>query len=86
MNKSAFVRARVEPHLKAVAESVLDEIGITPTQAITMLYKQIAHQHQWPIELKVPNAETKRVLDETDQGIGLVDCKSVDDLFKDLGI
>lgn len=86
MNKSAFVRARVEPHLKAIAEDVLNEIGITPTQAITMLYKQIANQHQWPIELKVPNKETKQVLDETDQGIGLVTCKNLDDLFKDLGI
>jgi DNA-damage-inducible protein J len=86
MSKAAFVRARIEPTLKTVAEHVLDELGITPTQAITMLYKKIAREHEWPLELKIPNAKTRRALKETDQGIGLVKCKNVDDLFDKLGI
>ncbi len=69
-----------------MAEHVLDELGITPTQAITMLYKKIAREHEWPLELKIPNAKTRRALKETDQGIGLVKCKNVDDLFDKLGI
>jgi len=86
MNKAAFIRARIEPELKVIAEDVLDELGITPTQAITMLYKKVARDHEWPIELKIPNAETRKALEETDKGIGLVECKDIEDLFGKLGI
>lgn len=86
MSKTASVRARVEPELKATAEHILDEIGITPTQAITMLYKRIARDQEWPLELKIPNDETRLVFEETDKGVGLIKCKNVDDLFKQLGL
>ena len=86
MNKAAFVRARIEPDLKITAEHVLHELGITPTQAITMLYKRIAREHRWPIELKIPNAATLKALKETDKGIGLIKCKNAKDMFKKLEI
>lgn len=86
MNKSAFIRARIEPSLKITAEEVLENMGITPTQAITMLYKRIARDHEWPLELKVPNAKTRKALEETDKGIGLIKYKDADNLFKDLGM
>ncbi len=86
MSKAAFIRARVEPKLKTNAENVLNELGITPTQAITMLYKRIAREHEWPLELKIPNAKTRKALEEADKGIGLIKCKDVDDMFKKLGI
>jgi len=86
MSKAAFIRARIEPELKITAEHVLHELGITPTQAITMLYKRIAREQEWPLELKIPNAKTRRALKETDKGIGLVKCKDINDLFKKLGI
>ena len=86
MNKTAFVRARVEPKLKITAEDILDELGITPTQAVTMLYKRVARDHEWPLELKIPTAETRKTLEETDKGAGLVDFKDVDDLFDQLEI
>lgn len=85
-NKSAFIRARVEPKLKIHAEHILDELGITPTQAINMLYKRIARDHEWPLELKIPNDETRQALEESDKGIGLTKCKDVDDLFDKIGI
>lgn len=84
--KSAFLRARIEPKLKVEAEYVLRELGITPTQAVTMLYKKIAREHDWPVELKIPNEETQRAMDETDKGIGLISCKDSAALFKELGI
>ncbi len=84
--RSAFVRARVEPHLKDVAEQILEALGITPTQAISMLYKQIAFRHEWPVELKVPNAITRQVFAETDRGEGLVQSETVNEMFEKLGI
>jgi DNA-damage-inducible protein J len=86
MSKAAFIRARIEPDLKFMAEHVLHELGITPTQAITMLYKRVAREHEWPLELKIPNAATRKALEESDKGIGLVKCKNIDDLFDKLGM
>lgn len=86
MHKSADVHARVERSLKADAEVVLREMGITPTQAVTMLYKSIVRQREWPVELKVPNEETCKVLDETDQGIDIIRCKDAEEFYKKLGI
>ena len=79
--QTTFVRARIQPILKTEAESLLNELGITPTQAIKMLYKRIARDHEWPLELKIPNKETLQSFEETDQGLGLIECKDIDDLF-----
>ena len=81
-----FVRARIEPDLKQEAEYILHELGITPTQAIKMLYKQIKLQHRWPIDLEIPNLQTRQAFEETDQGDGLVKSKTVEEMFKKLGI
>jgi DNA-damage-inducible protein J len=84
MSKAAFIRARVEPKLKVTAEHVLNALGITPTQAITMLYSRIAREHEWPLELKIPNAKTARVIKEARKGKGITVCKDVNELFKKL--
>jgi DNA-damage-inducible protein J len=84
MSKAAFIRARVEPKLKISAEHILSELGITPTQAITMLYTRIARAHEWPLELKIPNAKTARAIKEARKGKGVIICKDADDLFKNL--
>lgn len=67
MNKSAFIRVRVEPTLKNEAEGILQELGISPTQAITMLYKRIARDHKWPLELKIPNEKTRKGIKKADK-------------------
>ena len=41
MAKSETIRARVEPTLKREAEAVLDKLGMTPTEAITLFYTQV---------------------------------------------
>ena len=86
MSRSAFIRARVDPELKDEAELVLSELGITPTQAVTMLYKYVARKHEWPLVMKIPNAQTKKTFEETDLNIGLVKCQDAEDIFKKLDI
>ena len=86
MNKAAFIRARIQPDLKVRAEHVLHILGITPTQAVTMLYSVVANHEEWPLELKVPNAETRKAFEETDKGVDLITSKNIDSLFDELGI
>ena len=39
-----------------------------------------------PFEVRIPNEETRKVLQESDQGKNLVHYDSLDDVFEDLGI
>ncbi len=86
MSKSAMVRARVEPDLKANAEDIFEKIGISPTQAITMFYKQVEINSGLPFSLSVPKNTTARTFKATDQNKDLVICKDAQDMFKQLGI
>lgn len=81
MAATSTVRARIDPKLKTDVVHILEELGITESQAITMLYKQISREHGWPLELKIPNEATASVLQSNDK---LVKCKDIDDLFHKL--
>jgi DNA-damage-inducible protein J len=41
MPKSDSIHARIEPKLKEEAETILKELGLNATQAITLFYQQI---------------------------------------------
>jgi DNA-damage-inducible protein J len=84
--RNDFVSARVDPHLKIEVQNILDELGITQSQAISMFYKAIQREHGIPFPLVLPNEETKTAIEETRKGKGLTSHKNTEDLFKDLGI
>ena len=54
--KSANLYARIEPDVKAQAESILSELGIPASNAINMFYKQIILNRGLPFEVKIPTA------------------------------
>ncbi|MBU4271982.1 MAG: type II toxin-antitoxin system RelB/DinJ family antitoxin [Planctomycetes bacterium] len=86
MQKSAMVRARVEPKLKQDAERLFEQLGLSATQAITLFYRQVALRRGLPFDVVVPNATTRKTFDTTDRGENLTLCKDTDDMFKRLGI
>ena len=86
MAKTAFVRVRVEPKLKISAETVLDELGMSPSQAITMLYKYLMREHKWPITTKIPNDKTIKTFKDSDNQTNLTISSSTKEMFDKLGI
>jgi DNA-damage-inducible protein J len=84
MAKSAMIRARVEPRLKHDAEAVFKKVGMTPTEAITLFYKQVKLHRGLPFPVRVPNKETIRAIREVRAGKNLVTYKSVEDFKKDM--
>lgn len=80
MSQSAVIHARIDPATKAKTESVLSTIGMSPTEAIRLLYKQIALRGEFPLELKIPNAETAKALEDADRGENIESFDSIDDL------
>jgi DNA-damage-inducible protein J len=86
MPKSASIHARIEPELKEEAESILKELGLNATQAITLFYRQIKINRGLPFTLRVINDITRQTLDDTDTGKNLVYCRDTDDLLQRLKI
>lgn len=64
MGKTGYITARVEPKLKAAAGRVLSRVGVTTSDAITMFLRQVVLRRGMPFEVRVPNAETRRAIDE----------------------
>jgi len=86
MNKSAMIRARVDPALKDEVEGLFEQLGLSTTEAITLFYQQVRLNRGLPFEVRVPNAVTQRTFAETDNGENIVRSENAEDLFTRLGI
>jgi len=86
MNKSAMIRARVDPVLKDEVEDLFEKLGLSTTQAITLFYQQVKLNQGLPFEVRIPNAVTRRTFAETDAGENIVRAENADDMFARLGI
>ena len=82
MSKTATVHARIDPETKRKSEQVLQTLGLTPTDAVRLLYRQIAIRNEFPLELRVPNELTAQTLDLADAGKELETFESLEDFKK----
>lgn len=81
MAQTSVIHARIDPATKAETERILDTLGLTPTEAIRLFYRQIAMRGEFPLELKTPNATTAATLSAADRGIGLESFTKTDELY-----
>ena len=89
MAKTTTIRARIEPKLKAEAEAVLAKLGLTPSDAIRLLYHQVKLSRALPFEIAIerkPNAATLRSIRDSKRGIGVRHHKNKEDLYRGLGL
>ena len=84
MNRTATVRARVEPQLKADVEKLLHQLGLSTTEAINLFYRQVRLRQGLPFLVEMPNAETRKTFEATDRGEDLNSYESLDEMFKAL--
>ena len=59
-----------------------EELAAQKPHGLKEPHSDFAHSTQ----SKMPNKKTRKVLDNADKNIGLIKYKSVDDMFKALGI
>lgn len=87
MSKTSTLTIRLDPVLKKQTERVLSEMGLTPSQAITLFYKQIKFQRGLPFEIRLPkepNEETLQAMDDLKNRRKIKTFKNVKDLAADL--
>ena len=81
MAKTEMIRVRIEPELKQEAEKIFSELGLSPTGAITLFYKQVALHQDLPFGVKIPNEETLETIRQAHTGEGLTEYSSIDELM-----
>jgi DNA-damage-inducible protein J len=86
MGKTATARARIEPEVKIEAEQILEECGLSPSEAIGLFYRQVILRHGLPFPVQNFNEETRSVLRKSERGVEVARFDSADALFKDLGM
>lgn len=83
MQGADVVRARIDPDLKRQATEVLDEMGLSLSDAIRLLFVRIAADRAMPFEVRAPNKQTIAALEESERG-GLPAFQSIEALMADL--
>ena len=65
----ANVNVRIDAITKAEAEAVFSELGLTPSTAINLFYKQVIKTQSIPFKLKMetPNRKTRKALKEAER-------------------
>ncbi len=83
MASDTVIRARISGAVKEEAARVLDQMGLSVSDAIRLLMVRIAREKALPFEVMVPNTETIAAMHAARRGEGKT-FSSVADLMKDL--
>ena len=88
---TSMLHVRIDDDLKAKAVQALDAIGLSTSDAVRLLFHRIVAEQAFPLELKVPNAETRAAMEESRQfmedmkaGRARARFKSADEMFASL--
>lgn len=81
--KTEVIHARIEPGLKASAEKIFRKLGMTTTDAISIFMGQVVMQKGLPFDVKIPNATTRKAIEEIKAGKGKK-YNSAQEMFDDL--
>lgn len=84
--KDTAIRIRIKSDVKNRANDVFHSMGLTMSQAINMYLMQVAAKQASLLNFDVPNKETAKALREAKAGKGLIESKSIEDLFTETGI
>jgi len=86
MGKTANIRARVEPGLKIEVEEILSDLGLTVSETVHLLYRQIKLQRGLPFDVRIPNTLTVRTLNASRKGKDVKRFDRKKELYTDLGL
>ena len=64
---SSMLHVRMDEDTKAQATAALAAMGLSASDAVRLLFHRIIADQAFPLELKVPNAETRAAMAEVDQ-------------------
>ena len=81
------INIRMDSDLKQQFEAFCNDVGMTMTTAFTVFAKKAVREYRIPFEIgaEVPNADTKKAIEDARKGIGMSNAfSSVEELMEDL--
>ena len=83
---TSMLHVRIDEDIKAQATAALKAMGLSTSDAVRLLFQRIVADQAFPLELKVPNAETRAAMGEADEIMrsGKLRFRDADELFADL--
>ena len=87
MSEMTNVNIRMDKELKKQFEAFCNDVGMSMTTAFTIFAKKAVREYRIPFEVsaEMPNAETRKALDDAKKGIGLSKAyNSVEELMEAL--
>ena len=87
MSEMTNVNIRMDKVLKKQFETFCNDVGMSMTTAFTIFAKKAVREYRIPFEIggEIPNAETRKALDDARKGIGLSKAyNSVEELMEAL--
>ncbi len=64
MAHSSMLHVRVDDDIKSQASQALASMGLSVSDAVRILLKRVVNDQAFPLELKVPNAQTRLAIEE----------------------
>jgi len=65
MAQSTMLHVRVDDEVKNQATEALAAMGLSVSDAVRIFLKRVVNDQAFPLELKVPNAETRLAIEES---------------------
>ena len=86
MAQSTMLHIRVDDEVKTQATEALAAMGLSMSDAVRIFLKRVVNDQAFPLELKVPNAETRAAMEEARAMMKARQARfeSADALFDDL--
>ena len=66
---SVLVQARIDPKIKEEASAVLEDMGLSVSDAVRLMLVKTAKEKTLPFEIWRPNAETMAAIEEAKAGL-----------------
>ena len=84
--QSSMLHIRMDSELKQKATETLAAMGLSASDAVRLLFHRIAADQAFPLELKVPNAQTQRAMAESEEMMkrGKARFASANEMFTEL--
>ena len=64
MTQTTMLHVRVDEETKTQASAALAAMGLSVSAAVRILLKRVVNDQAFPLELKVPNAQTRAAMQE----------------------
>lgn len=71
---------KLDIEIKAKAKEIFKELGITMGEAVNIFLNQVALHKGLPFEVKIPNEETKKAIEDARKGINM-ESISIEDMM-----